>query len=227
MNAARNLLEIFTRWSAEGFHSKSFSTQDPKGAVNYLQEAHQAVSSLKELSLIFDIAEQHDVDVSAYREGLANWCRYFIEQHQVGRPFTERPFLTVTADVVDSWMGVTPIAKKTVEAQKESLTDQLTELIQHLLDDESLDLTLKNHAVAMSKELLRDIENVEKQGFYDFGESVERLKIYVSAAAERSNDDSFKAYFRKFNDEFLKHPQVSHLISLGVGYFGGQQGIGQ
>lgn len=227
MNPARQLLEILTPWGAHPFPAANSAFRNKESLDKYVNDLYIAARCLKEISTLLDIAEEQGKDVNAYREGVKKWCQFFIEVQMSSTSFKDGAMLAMTADVIDTWFAQLPATTKAIESQKENLEEQLKDLIQHLLDDSSLDTTLKNHAIAMSKELLRDIQNVDKQGFYDFGESVARLKIYVSAAAERSNDNTFKEFFRKFNEEFLKHPLAGNFFSLGVGFFGGQQSIGQ
>lgn len=127
------------------------------------------------------------------------------------------PFL---ADVIDSLTGQALKIRVDIEEHAESLDSQVASLIQSFLDDDSLDPTFRNHAVMLCKHIQENIRNIEDAGYFDFSESVRLLGVYVSAAAERSTNGTFKEAFRKFNEEFLKHPLAPYALTSTAAFLG-------
>lgn len=217
MNPARTLHKLFIAWNEENSLDVLFSSDNREHNAQGIRELHQATRSFQEIDYYLSLMEAQGKDTSHYRseipnyfKALANSARGFsINSKSVGT-------LVYLADVIDSLAGEPRILQKYLEEEAESLSEQLSSLIQNFLDDETLDETLRRHAVVLCKHIKENIDNAESAGYFDFAESVSLLKIYVDAAAERSKDNKFKQAFRKFNEEFLKHPLAPYVIT----YFG-------
>lgn len=227
MNPARTLHKLFIAWNEENSLNVLFSSENQAEVTQGVRELHQAARSFQELDYYLSLMEEQGRDVSLYRSKIPN---YFDALTDSARGFSINSesveTLVYLADVIDSFAGEPRILQKYLEEEAESLSEQLSDLIQNFLDDETLDETLKNHAVMLCEHIKENLNNAESAGYFDFAKSVSSLKIYVDAAAERSRLDKFKQAFRKFNEEFLKHPLAPYVITATGAYFGVQE-LGQ
>lgn len=221
MNPARTLDELFRKWRGDNSFDALRYPRDRESVSRGIKELNQAARCLQELEYYFSLMESQGRDVKRYRNKIPGYFSALISMangNGLDQRYTDTlPFL---ADVIDSLTGDALALQTHLEKESDSLSEQLSDLIQAFLDDETLDQTLKNHAVMLCKHIKENIENAEAAGYFDFTESVRLLRIYVDAAAERSSDSKFKEAFRKFNEEFLKHPLAPYIVTGAAGFFG-------
>ncbi|WP_421083127.1 hypothetical protein [Rothia nasimurium] len=224
MNPARTLYKLFRRWNIKRNLNWLFESGNIEIGT---EELNQAARCFQEIEYYFALMENQGRNVNKYREKVPGYFKAFAAS-TTGQPIMPRDFETLEylADVFDSLTGDALAVQKHLDQHKDDLRDQLANLIQNFLDDETLDQTLKNHAVMLCKHIQENIDNAEAAGYFDFTESVRLLRIYVDAAAERSTDGTFKQAFRKFNEEFLKHPLAPYVVT-GVAVFFGMKELGQ
>lgn len=221
MNPARTLYKLLRRWHTKRNLNWLFESGEPDYIEHGTKELHQAARCFQELEYYFTLMENQGRDITRYREKVPGYFKAFAAS-TTGNLIRLNDYETLEflADVIDSLTGDALAIKAHLDEHKEDLRDQLADLIQNFLDDETLDQTLKNHAVMLCKHIQENIDNAEAAGYFDFTESVRILRIYVDAAAERSTDSTFKQAFRKFNEEFLKHPLAPYVITGAAGFFG-------
>lgn len=221
MNPARTLDKLFQKWAKGPRLGGLFQSKQQEFIAEGIRELHQAARCFQEIEYYFNLMESQGRDVSKYRSKIPNYYRVFADSVSgLSVILDEADTLPYLADVIDSLTGDALAIQAHLDEHKEDLRDQLANLIQSFLDDGTLDQTLKNHAVMLCKHIQENIDNAEAAGYFDFTESIRLLRIYVDAAAERSTDNKFKEAFRKFNEEFLKHPLAPYVVTGAVGFFG-------
>ncbi|MEX3632155.1 hypothetical protein [Rothia sp. LK2492] len=222
MNPARTLDNLYTKWSNGEKLGNRIVTGRQEIRKEALAELHTAVRSLVELDHYFDLMEHQGRDVKKYRLKMSNYIKAVFDScnnlSQIDA--FARNLMPFLADVIDSLTGQALKIRVDIEEHAESLDSQVASLIQSFLDDDSLDPTFRNHAVMLCKHIQENIRNIEDAGYFDFSESVRLLGVYVSAAAERSTNGTFKEAFRKFNEEFLKHPLAPYALTSTAAFLG-------
>lgn len=222
MNPARTLDNLYTKWSNGEKLGNRIVTGRQEIRKEALAELHTAVRSLVELDYYFDLMEHQGRDVKKYRLKMSNYIKAVFDScnnlSQIDA--FARNLMPFLADVIDSLTGQALKIRVDIEEHAESLDSQVASLIQSFLDDDSLDPTFRNHAVMLCKHIQENIRNIEDAGYFDFSESVRLLGVYVSAAAERSTNGTFKEAFRKFNEEFLKHPLAPYALTSTAAFLG-------
>lgn len=222
MNPARTLDKLYIKWSNGDRLGHRFRSQSGELQKEALSELHTAVRALAELDQYFDLMESQGRDVTRYRDKMPHYISAVFDsyEHVKNIDSVAQELMPFVADVLDSLTGQALQIQVAIKEHSDSLDKQVASLIQSFLDDDSLDPTFRNHAVMLCKHIQENIRNIEDAGYFDFSDSIRLLGVYVSAAAERSTNGTFKEAFRKFNEEFLKHPLASYAVTGAAAFFG-------
>ncbi len=229
MNPARELERIFNSWN------ETYGSLNP---INGTQphtipagEIIDAINKIAEIDKVITTSANSLIPEGMYDEDLVEWANAAVQSAYgtSNGPLIQRNHIRniqKLAAHLDIVLGGIRVHRDVIMQNEQTLRDQLRNLADDIQNDSTLDGAFVSHAVALIDQVHRCLDDLEGSGFFDLGDALRMLMIYVDASQTRTSDKEKQKKYSSFND-FLKHPFVNTVSGALLGGAGNLLQIGQ
>lgn len=230
VNPARELEIIFTKWDEE----LASSLESSKGTSPVKIPAGEIIDVIHKITAIDKVISNSAnslIPDGMYDEDLVEWAGIAVQSINgvnSGMRIPSRCIrdLQKLASVLDMVLGGIRVHRDVIKQNEQALRDQLRNLADDIQNDSTLDGAFVSHAVALIDHVHRCLDDLEGSGFFDLGDALRMLMIYVDASQTRTSDKEKQKKYSSFND-FLKHPFVNTVSGALLGGVGNLLQIAQ
>lgn len=223
MNPAKELLKTFEEWqSVSGTADQQIELIKPEPRA----KAVRAVKLTMEIEEMLNVLENRNLNVEVYRFSLAHWqlAIFHYPKSWINNAFSSEDMnmLQALSALFDGLLMQYGSNVQNIEAMKPQLSQQLSELQEAFKSNTDLDESFVISVLWLIEHIQNAMNTEEGIDYSDFIESVRLLRVYVEAAAERSESEEDKAKFRTFVKNFFSHPLTNTFFSIAGTTYAGQ-----
>lgn len=208
-NPAVELLAIFERWSDDEGRKNQKQTRhidSPQDTAEVDAEHLRALGLVEQVALGLAMLAERQVPVDHLRKHESAWTRAVLglphgwDKAGVGKQLFREGMM----DALRSTIPLLDIYRAQVPAEKITELSALIDEVEKVLgEDSTLPDMMRDYMHDLLQECRRAVVDYTVKGKFDLGESVRRLWVALSAAAEFSQDDKSKSKWRGFRDRMM------------------------
>lgn len=112
--------------------------------------------------------------------------------------------LRILADKLDETTDLTPSQKQWILDNKVEFSAEIIDLSNIIRADETLDEAFKKHIGALLDHVAECLNNVERGGLFNLGDSLFKLEVYIQSTLLRTDDDNVRAKIFEFLKKYVQ-----------------------